>query len=553
MASPTIAPLLQGGRTGTLPGARAARRSESSLADAYGRRGLILRSGGIWALAFLVLLWGVARPAWSGDEAATVIVVRRPLAGVLRTFAFDPAVAPYYLLSKLWSIVSTSEFWLRLPSVLAMATSVLLFWLLSSRFVGRAASCLGTLFLLMLPATSRYGQDARPYALSLMLVLLTVLCWADDRLVASRRRQAMLAGLLVLVGLAHLYALLITPVLVVVSALSPRADRTREVRTVLGSSAAALLVSLPFAVVVGQRAHGQGDPPPVTPANVAEELLRLPVGVLSPHLAVPLALTAIAVALGGIVLGYRRTGPARRAAVLATVWLGLPVVALCGFQAVSDSPGLVTRYWLFCLPALALGAGLVVDALGRRHLPVAIGGIALIVLLGVPAQVAIRGENGHLGQRWRDLHLVLALPALTDAAVLAEGWTYRGVLSNDPSIGSRMPLVIDPAPTGRVNPMIAGADSDAFRTLVRDHDTVVALQAERGASTAMPTRRSFSAFREELRAYETPMVLCVYFGEPLGVFTQKSTSLPIEVRRQLATSIAAIQPDHIRCTWTGER
>ncbi len=199
----------------------------------------------IWALSFLVLVWGIARPAWSGDEAATVIVVRRSFGGVLRTFAFDPAVAPYYVLSKLWSIGSTSEFWLRLLPVLAMATSVLIFWLLASRFLGRMASYLSTLFLLVLPATSRYGHEARPYALSLMLVLLTVLCWADDRMVASRRRQALLAALLVLVGLTHLYALLIAPVLVLVSGLSPRADRSREVRTVLGSSVAALIVLLP--------------------------------------------------------------------------------------------------------------------------------------------------------------------------------------------------------------------------------------------------------------------------------------------------------------------
>ena len=102
----------------------------------------------------------------------------------------------------------------------------------------------------------------------------------------------------------------------------------------LASTVAALIVLLPFGVVVAQRAHGQVDPPSLTPANVAEELLRLPVGVLSPRLAVPVAMMAMALAFGGIVLGYRRTGPARRAAVLATVWLGLPVLALCGFQAV---------------------------------------------------------------------------------------------------------------------------------------------------------------------------------------------------------------------------
>ena len=115
-----------------------------------------------------------------------------------------------------------------------------------------------------------------------------------------------------------------------------------------------------------------------------------------------------------------------------------------------------------------------------------------------------------------------------------------------------MPLAIDPAPTGRVNPLIAGTDSDAFRAMVRDHGAVVVLGAEPGVSKAMPTIRSFRAFREELRVYGKPAVLCVYFGEPLGVFTQRPTSLPIEVGQQLAASITAIQPDQIRCT-TDER
>ena len=103
--------------------------------------GVILRGAAIWTVAFLGLVLSVARPAWSGDEAATVIVVRRPFADVLRTFAFDPAIAPYYLVSKMWSILPTPEFELRLLSVLAMATSVLIFWLLSSRFMGRRAGC----------------------------------------------------------------------------------------------------------------------------------------------------------------------------------------------------------------------------------------------------------------------------------------------------------------------------------------------------------------------------------------------------------------------------
>ena len=379
-----------------------------------------------------------------------------------------------------------------------------------------------------------------------MLVLGAVLCWADDRFVESRRRQVLLAALFVLIGFAHLYALLIAPVLILVSALSPRTARSREVRTMLASSVVALLVLTPFIVVVAQRAHGQGDPPPVTPANMAEELLRLPVGVLSPRLAVPTAIAVLALAAVGVGLGYRRGGRPRRGAVLATVWLGLPIVTLCLFQAVTGSPGLVTRYWLFCLPALAVAAGLALDALSRRYLPVAIAVVAIIGSLGLPTQVAVRTENGHLGQRWPDLGRVLTMPGLVNAALLAEGWTYRGVVSNDPSLATRMPLVVDPAATGRVNPEIAGPDSEAFRTLIRDYDAVVALQADEARPP--PCRTAARSGRSAQNSAATDDRVAVrLLRRTAGRVHSGASSLSPEARGRLAASIIAIEPDQVRC------
>ena len=83
--------------------------------------GSVLAVGGA---ASLLLVAGSWVPAWSGDEAATVMVVRRPLDQVLQTAGSDPALLPYYLLGNVWALPSTSEWWLRLPSVLAMVAAV---------------------------------------------------------------------------------------------------------------------------------------------------------------------------------------------------------------------------------------------------------------------------------------------------------------------------------------------------------------------------------------------------------------------------------------------
>jgi hypothetical protein len=515
-------------------------------------RGTVVLSecAGLWAGSFGVLAVGSWRPAWSGDEAATVLVVRRTWAGVARTFAFDPALEPYYLLMKTWSIPSTSECWLRLPSILAMATAATVLFVLATRLASRRFGLLAALVLLILPATSRYAQDARPYALSVLVVALTALCWEPDR-ATGRPRWAGLAFLVVLAGLVHAHALLIVPVLIAAAWLAPRVDRRREVIATATACCSGVVLISPFLYVLGRRAKGQAEPAPVTLINVAKESLRLPAGVLSPPLAGPLALAVLGLAAAGCAIGWRSGGRHKQAAVLAAVWVGLPPVALSVLQIMTGSPGLLARYWTLCLPALALAAGLTLDALWSRNRLLAATCLAGLVCLAAPTHVDMRSEDGHLGQRWRDLPQVMALPAIRGAPLLVEGWTYRALVSNDPNLAARMPLIIDPTATGRVNPQVGGPDSEPFRRLTRDHHVVVVLQAEAGFSPALPTRASFWSFPGEVRAFRTAAVLCAYFGEPLGVFTKTRHTLRESEARLLAEQIASIEPSAIRCAPAG--
>ena len=116
------------------------------------------------------------------------MVARRPLAQVLQTAVFDPALLPYYLLANVLALPSTSEWWLRLPSVLAMAAAVVASrpcWPPGGRPAARAPRG-GA--MLVLPAVSRYGQDARPYAFSVLLVV------ASDALLVRRTRPLVAPG-----------------------------------------------------------------------------------------------------------------------------------------------------------------------------------------------------------------------------------------------------------------------------------------------------------------------------------------------------------------------
>ena len=501
------------------------------------------------ASAVLVVGWRSWRPAWSGDEAATVSVVRRSPGEVLLTWEHDPALVPYYLAMELWSAAHLSELWLRLPSVLAMAAAVVAVWLLACRLGGRRSAALTAAALLVLPAVSRYGQEARPYAPAVLLVALVVLVWGDERLDTSRLRPLLLAGLIALAGAAHPYALLVAPVLVTVSVLAPRSDRRREVLTTTAASAAALLVLSPFLHAVATRAAGQPDPPRVTAAALVEELLRLPAAVLAPPLAVPFAVAALGLAATGLVLAW--LGGRRRFATLAGTWLLLPPLALCVLQVATGAPGLVARYWVMSLPALALATGHALDVIWSRRRVLALASLGVLVVLALPAHLAVRAVDGHLGHRWRALPQVFEQQALRDAALLAEGWSYRGLVSNDPAIAARMPLAVDPVPSGRINPEVAPSTSEAFLALVEAHDVVVVLQSEQGYTQELPNRRSFPSYRAELEHYPAARVLCSYFGEPLGVFARTRDALPTSEARTAAAGIESLAPARVRCRVPG--
>ena len=143
---------------------------------------------------------------------------------------------------------------------------------------------------------------------------------------------------------------------------------------------------------------------------------------------------------------------------------------------------------------------------------------------------------------------VLEHPTLRDAPLLVEGWDYRALLSNEPALHDRMVLIVDPAPEGRVNPRTHGPDSPAFARLIERGGPVVVLHNEPGQTAKLPGRSAFGGFRTELEAFPILAVRCVYFGDPLGVFTTSDTALTAEEAEELAGHISAVAPERIRCT-----
>ncbi len=95
----------------------------------------------------------------------------------------------------------------------------------------------------------------------------------------------------------------------------------------------------------------------------------------------------------------------RRLPALGLPWLLVPPAALLSLSLIE--PVYTFRYILFCIPASALLGGAALAATGRVAGTIA---LVLVVLAGLPAQVAERGPDGH-GDDIRGLDRVIAAHA----------------------------------------------------------------------------------------------------------------------------------------------
>ncbi|WP_433344532.1 glycosyltransferase family 39 protein [Micromonospora sp. CA-111912] len=390
--------------------------------------------GAVWGWPALVALAvtgagvGSAQP-WR-DELATWSAATRPLGALARMASvIDAASWPYYLLMHGWvAAFGDSPTALRLPSVLATAGTAGLTAALGCRLFGRRAGLLGGLLFAVLPGTSRYAQEARPYAfVALFAVLATLLLtWALDR--PGWRRWAGYAAAVAGLGLAHLVALTL---LAAHAATAPYAHRAAAAPHPVGAPRsapararrrwppwgwlvavlAALAALTPLVLLaVGQRGRQLDWVDRARPADLA---------------ALPGAL-AQSGEVGGLLLGLAALGAARlgRRALLPAACVVLPVLLV--FLAGLAGPLWVPRYLFFTVPFACVLAGAALGATdpaaksgpaartpergeaartpergeaartperGEAALPAALGVVLLAGLLGLPDQAALRRSH----------------------------------------------------------------------------------------------------------------------------------------------------------------
>lgn len=321
-------------------------------------------------LACALFCWRLGTPALWLDEAATAQDAGRPL-GELLTFLTerDLGLGAYYLGMHAWTLLGSAEWWLRLPSVIAMTLATAFVADVARRTWGTRAAYVAGLVFALAPVASRYAQEARPYALAIALAV--VAWWLLHRALedGGRRWWVGYAIAVACLGVVQLLGLLVLVAHLV------RA-RHRLDKWILATAAGLLAPAVLAVFTFGQRDTVAWIPKP-TLASLAEAYAELAGG--------PWLLAALA-ALAVVALATSRSTET----VATAIWFAAPPLVLAGVGMLT--PLFLGRYLVVCIPAIALLAG---AAMARLPSWSAVVPLGLTAALAAPQLVDMRAVDGH--------------------------------------------------------------------------------------------------------------------------------------------------------------
>ena len=334
----------------------------------------------------------------SGDEGVTSALLRMPFGDMLATVPDTESTPPlYYVLAWLWTqAFGHGEVGMRSLSALAGTAAIPALFAagraLASERAGVAAAALGAVS----PLLVWYSQEARSYALLVLLAALSL--WALGRALdaPTRRRLATWAALCALALATHYYAGFL--VAAEAALLVWRAPQRRRALLASAAVAAVALALLPLAL--DQRSTGNFtrflDATDLSSRvkEVPKKFLLgeqgTPGGYGQPAEALKFPAALLALAAAALLLlrarGRERTGSLLAAAVAAAAAGVPPAMALAGFDYFAAY--LLIAAWVPL--ALALGTGLA--AAGRAGLATGalLAAAMLAVTVSVPAGEGLR-------------------------------------------------------------------------------------------------------------------------------------------------------------------
>lgn len=332
-------------------------------------------------LMLAIALISVGRPVLSWDEIATADAARRTPDQIWHLIQhIDGVFGAYYFLIHFWTQVAGSdELALRLPSILAMAGAVASTGELGRRLFDPLTGTVAGTLLCLMPNTSRYAAEARPYAFACFFAVLALLLLhrALDR--PGWARWTGYGAAVLLLGLSHVIAL--TTLGAHVAVLVQR--RRFPVAWAVATASALVAVTPVLWLGVHERGAQLSWIAPLTLGG----LWKLPGAVVGSTPGGWLLLGLALIAL------LRPAGPLIEVTALALT----PIVAVAAVS-VLIAPNWVARYLLIVLTPLALTAAVgLTRNLGLRTPAV----VALLALAVLPGQLTVRGATAKNGSDYR--------------------------------------------------------------------------------------------------------------------------------------------------------
>jgi mannosyltransferase len=323
-------------------------------------------------------LHNLGQPELWRDELRTWSATTRTLSQTIEMLGnTDAAVSLYYLFLHYWiEVFGDSAVSMRMPSVLAMTASAGLVALVGKRLFDARVGLIAGLLFAVVPNLSRFAQEARPYALTMLAAVGSTLLLL--RALENRRwHRFVLYG--ITVGLLALLQPVAMPLLAVHAAallLWWRRDRAALIWS--GASAlGGLVLAAPILYLSSrQYDHQVGSLPDPT----IGELTKLPYRLFASGL------------VGGAVLILALIAFVRpsRAAIFAAAWAVIPIAAV---WVVSHGDSYwMTRYMLPTLPGFVI---LAAAAIATFRLPMMVAMVMVVAGLGIQDQRALRGPNSH--------------------------------------------------------------------------------------------------------------------------------------------------------------
>jgi mannosyltransferase len=343
-------------------------------------------------LAGAIFMWRVGVPGPWRDEAATFVIADRSVPQILALARhIDLVHLAYYLgvheLMQLHptALLSQGIPEVRMLSVLAAALAAGVLVRIGRQLDSLAVGLTAGLIFAVGPMSSRYAQEARPYALVILAATFaTYALLRACRRPQVRRRWWVYGAAVAATGLLNVLGLFILAVhAVYLAGQAPRAVRRRWL-TVAGTSLAAVA---PFVLATFAQ-RGQIAWLTATDLSNLQDFFRTEYETL--------ALPAIVIALGIIAYVAPSRVPALREAhgsalLLGLVWSVLPPVSM--WLISREVPIFDWRYAVFTLP----GTALLLASLARVARPLgALVPIIAVIVAGWPMQITYRDATvGH--------------------------------------------------------------------------------------------------------------------------------------------------------------